>query len=88
MWKKHLFCNTVLSMGCRCSAYIARRFSNAINFILFKIYVLNYILDDLASAERAENAQFAFLTLRKAFSQCVIEEAVIRHVHPLEKCHL
>ena len=37
VWKKHIFCDTVLSMGCRSSAYLAQRFSNAITFILFKV---------------------------------------------------
>ena len=73
-------------MGCRSSTYIAQRFSNAITFILFKlgIYVLNYI-DDLASAERAENALFAFLTLRKVFYQCGIEKAVKKACVPTTK---
>ena len=86
VWKKHLFCDTVLSMGCRSSAYIAQRFSNALTFILFKlgIYILNYI-DDLASAERAENAHFAFLTLRKVLCQCGVEEAIKKACFPSTK---
>ena len=52
IWKKHIFCDTVFTMGSSSSAYCCQKFTNAISFILFKIgiYVLNY-LDDLASAE-------------------------------------
>ena len=73
-------------MGCRSSAYIAQRFSNALTFILFKlgIYILNYI-DDLASAERVENAHFAFLTLRKVLCQCGVEEAIKKACFPSTK---
>ena len=71
VWKKHIFCDIVLSMGCRSSAYIAQRFSNAITFILFKfgIYILNYI-DDLASAQTKEKALCACLTLREILKKC------------------
>ena len=86
VWQKHLFCDTVLSMGCRSRAYIAQRFSNAIAFILFKlgIYILNYI-DDLASAEQVENAHFAFLTLQKVLFQCGIEEGIKKAYAPATK---
>ena len=54
---KHIFCDCVLPMGAKSSAFLCQRFSNAISFILFKIgiYILNY-LDDLASAETKQNA--------------------------------
>ena len=83
VWKKHIFCDTVLSMGCRSSAYIAQRFSNAITFMLFKvgIYILNYI-DDLASAETKEKAFCAFLTLQEILKKCGIEEAVKKACPP------
>ena len=63
-WRKHIFCDTVLSMGMRSAAYICQRVTNAISFIMFKlgIAILNY-LDDLASAETEQNAQFAYNTL-------------------------
>ena len=53
----HIFCDTVLSMGLRNAAAICQRVTNAIVFILFKIgiQILNY-LDDLAGAEKKENA--------------------------------
>ena len=49
IWKKHIFCDTVLSMGAKSSAYSCQRVTNAISFIMFQIGVciLNY-LDDLA----------------------------------------
>ena len=76
IWKKHIFCNTVLTMGSRSSAYCCQKFTNAISFILFKIgiYVLNY-LDDLASAEIGKNATFAFQTVQSILQKCGIEEA-------------
>ena len=76
MEKKHIFCDTVLSMGCRSSAYLCQRVTNAVAFIMFKIgiLVLNY-LDDLASAETKENALFAYNTLSTLLQNCGIEEA-------------
>ena len=75
-WKKHIFCDTVLSMGCRSSAYLCQRVTNAVAFIMFKIgiLVLNY-LDDLASAETKKNALFAYNTLSTLLQNCGIEEA-------------
>ena len=76
VWKKHIFCDTVLTMGSRSSAYCCQKFTNAISFILFKIgiYVLNY-LDDLASAENGEKAIFAFKTVQAVLQKCGIDEA-------------
>ena len=67
-------------MGCRSSAHIAQRFTNAITFIMFKIgsYILNYI-DDLASAEKAE---FAYLSLGAMLNLCGIEEATKKSCPP------
>ena len=63
-------------MGTKSSAYCCQRVTNAISFIMFQIgiYILNY-LDDLASAETAENAYFSFNTLRTILRKCGIEEA-------------
>ena len=77
--KKHIFCDfcdCVLPMGAKSSAFLCQRFSNAISFILFKIgiYILNYI-DDLASAETPDHADFAYGTLRSILEKCGIEEA-------------
>ena len=76
IWKKHIFCDTVLSMGSRSSAFCCQRFTNALSFIMYKfgIEVLNY-LDDFASAENKQNAYFAFYTLQKVLEKCGIEEA-------------
>ena len=51
-------------MGLRSACFLCQRVTNAITFIMFKlgIQILNY-LDDLASAERKENADFAYNTL-------------------------
>ena len=75
VWKKHIFCDTVLCMGSRSSAYCCQKFTNAISFIMFKlgIYILNY-LDDLASAETHQNADFAFKTMQAMLQKCGIEE--------------
>ena len=35
VWKKHIFCDSVLSMGCRSAAYCCQRLTNAISFIMF-----------------------------------------------------
>ena len=76
VWKKHIFCDTVLSMGSRASAFCCQRFTNALVFIMFKygISVLNY-LDDLASAEKKHNAWFAYMLLQSVLEDCGIEEA-------------
>ena len=52
-------------MGSRSSSFCCQSLTNAIVFMMFKIgiLVLNY-LDDLASAENRELAEFSFLTLR------------------------
>ena len=75
-WKKHIFCDTVLSMGLRSACFLCQRVTNAITFIMFKlgIQILNY-LDDLASAERKENADFAYNTLGAILDKCGIEES-------------
>ena len=46
IWKKHIFCDCVLPMGAKSSAFWCQRFSNAISFILFKIgiYILYYLM--------------------------------------------
>ena len=76
VWKKHIFCDTVLAMGCRSSAFLCQRVTNAISFIMYRIgiLVLNY-LDDLASAEKKELAEFAYNTLGSVLDKCGIEEA-------------
>ena len=63
-------------MGSRLSAYCCQKFTNAISFIMFKlgIYILNY-LDDLASAETHQNADFAFETMQAMLQKCGIEKA-------------
>ena len=45
-WKKHIFCDCVLPMGAKSSAFLCQHFLNAISFILFKIgiYILNYLM--------------------------------------------
>ena len=76
IWKKHIFCDSVLSMGCRSAAHCCQRLTNAVAFIMFNIgiYILNY-LDDLASAETSDRAQLAYNTLRAILEKCGIEEA-------------
>ena len=76
IWKKHIFCDCVLSMGSRSAAYCCQRVTNAISFIMFKIgiFVLNY-LDDLASAETKDKALFAYNTLGAILEKCGIEES-------------
>ena len=61
VWHKHIFCDTVLSMGLKSAANICQRTTNAISFIMLQIgiAILNY-LDDLAGAEKKEKAFFAY----------------------------
>lgn len=77
VWNKHIFFDSVLSMGLRSAAFLCQRMTNAISFIMFKIgvLILNY-LDDLASAETRENAEFAYCTLGTVLQKCGIEESV------------
>ena len=78
IWKKHIFCDSVLSMGCRSAAHCCQRLTNAVAFIMFKIgiYVLNY-LDDLASAETSDRAQFAYNTLKAILEKCGMKKLKI-----------
>ena len=74
VWKKNnIFCDPVLSICCRSAAYCCSRLTNAISFIMFKIgiCILNY-LDDLASAETVDKAQFAYETLGAVLHKCGI----------------
>ena len=82
-WKKHIFFDSVLTMGSRSAAYCCQSVTNAIVFMLFKIglSVLNY-LDDLASAEKAELAEFGFLMLKEILSKCGIKESVEKACPP------
>ena len=74
--KKHIFCDTVLTMGSRSSAFCCQRLTSALAFIMYELgfSILNY-LDDLASAKRKENASFAFDTLQSILQKCGVEEA-------------
>ena len=62
-------------MGSRSSAYCCQKFTNAISFIMFKlgIYILNY-LDDMASAEIRQNAEFAFKTLQAVLKSVALKK--------------
>ena len=62
IYKTHIFCDTVLSMGLRSAAYICQRVTNAVAYILLTlgVIVLNY-LDDFAGAEKVQYAEFAYL---------------------------
>ena len=63
-------------MGLTSMSYICQRVTNAITFIMFKIgiLVLNY-LDDFASAETPDRAEFAYQTLSTILENCGIEES-------------
>ena len=72
-------------MGLRNAAAICQRVTNAILYILFKIglQILNY-LDDLAGAEKKENAEFAYSCLGAVLEKCGIEEAIDEACPPSE----
>ena len=65
-FSKHIYFDSVLTMGSRSAAYCCQLVTNAIVFMMFKIgiSVLNY-LDDLASAEKPDLANFGFAMLRE-----------------------
>lgn len=85
VWGKHIFCDTVLSMGLKSAARICQRVSNAISFIMFQfgVAILNY-LDDLAGAEKRENANFAYNCLEMVLQKCGLEEAPDKASPPSE----
>ena len=70
-------------MGSRSSSFCCQSLTNDIVFMMFKIgiSVLNY-LDDFASAEKRELAEFSFLTLRTMLQKCGIEESVNKACPP------
>ena len=76
IWNKHVFCDTVLSMGLRSAANICQRVTNAISFMMLQIgiAILNY-LDDLAGAESKENAVFAYNCLGAILQKSGFEES-------------
>ena len=82
---KHIFCDSVLSMGLKSSVTICQRVINAISFIMFQIgiAILNY-LDDLVGAEKKELANFAYLCLGTVLQRCGIKEAPDKTCSPTE----
>ena len=85
VWKKHIFCDTVLSMGLRSAANICQRVTNAISFILLQmgIAILNY-LDDFAGAERRDNAIFTYNCLGTVLQKCGFVESIEKASPPSE----
>ena len=85
VWHKHIFCDTVLSMGLKSAANICQRATNAISFIMLQIgiAILNY-LDDLAGAEKKEKAFFAYHCLGAILKKCGFEEALDKASPPSE----
>ena len=85
VWGKHIFCDTVVSMGLRSAAMMCQRFTNATSFIMwqFGVAILNY-LDDLAGAEKKENAAFAYSCLEKVLVKCGVEESAGKACPPSE----
>lgn len=82
-WKKHIFFDTVLSMGLRSSAHICQRVTNAFAFMMFKFgfCICNY-LDDFCGVEKNDVAHFAFMLLREIFVRSGIEEALDKACPP------
>ena len=85
VWKKNIFCDTVLTMGLQNAAAICQRVTTAVDFIMFKmgIFILNY-LDDLAGAETKEKAFFAYSCLGSILKKCGLEEAPEKASEPTE----
>jgi hypothetical protein len=85
-WKKHIFCDTVLSMGLSSAAFICQRVTNAIAFIMYRIglTVVNY-LDDFAGVEKRERAWFAYNCLESVLEKSGLEESKSKACLPSEK---
>jgi len=84
-WKRHIFFDTVLSMGLRSAAHICQRVTNAFAFMMFKFgfCVCNY-LDDFCGVEKKEVVNFAFMLLRELFIRSGIDEALEKACAPSE----
>ena len=84
-WKKHIFCETVLSFGMRFSSQICQRVTNAISLIVFQlgVQILNY-LDDLAGAETKDRVSFAYSCLGTVLQKCGFQESEDKAVPPIE----
>jgi hypothetical protein len=84
-WKKHIFCDTVLSMGLRSAAHICQRVTNAIAFIMYNIGIcILYYLNDLAGVETRQNAPFAYNCLGQVLRDCDFIESVDKACPPSE----
>lgn len=83
VWQKHIFCDTVLSMGLRSAAAICQRVTNAVAFIMYNlgIAILNY-LDDFAGVEKPDLATTAYCILGSVLEKCGIEESVNKSCPP------
>ena len=66
VWGKQIFSHTVVRIGLESAAMMCQQFTNANSFIMwqFGIAILIY-LDDLAGAEKKENATFAYNCLEQ-----------------------
>ena len=70
-------------MGLHNAAYICERVTTAISFIMFKIGILALkYLDEVASAEVKERAEFACSTLGAVLDKCGFEEALDKSCSP------
>ena len=81
IWGKHIFCDTVLSMGLKSSAAICQRVTTAISFIMFQIgiAILNY-MDDLAGAEKKNMLILHTYVLEQCYRRVVLRRLQIKHV--------
>lgn len=84
-WQKHIFCDTVLSMGLRSAAAICQRVTTAVCYMMLVIgvCVLNY-LDDLAGVETRDRAGFAYECLGQVLRKSGLKESVDKAAAPSE----
>ena len=77
------FFDCTLSMGSRSSARCCQRVTSIVVYIFGKYghFALNYI-DDLGTAEKADEAERAFLLLRKILADMGLQEAAEKTVPP------
>lgn len=83
-WNNHIFFERVLSMGCRSSAHICQRVTNAVSYVMkvqYNVDIVNY-LDDFAGGEVEENALKAYEQLGTLLSEFGLEESIEKSCLP------
>ena len=82
-WNRRLYLDISLVMGCRSSAFICQRITNALVYIYFRIgFVALNFLDDIIGVEVSVRAVLAFHTLKRVLRKSGAEEAEHKECPP------